>query len=240
MAGVMGSSVGSGYVVARTGRYKWMTVGAMAVGAFGLYLMTNLRAETDVATVWLWMFIAGLGIGPSFAVFTIVVQNAVAPRMLGAATSALTFFRQVGGSVGLAIAGTVFGSSFATEVPRQMSAEGIPQPLIDGVSRGGADAMQGELTGVGVDLGAQILAAVPESVRAAVEPYVEGIVGAIHQAFSLAIADTMWIALFGALAATLVVVAFVPERTLRHTPGPGAARQEAAEGGRGPIIPAME
>ncbi|MDQ2689547.1 MAG: MFS transporter [Chloroflexota bacterium] len=240
MAGVMGSSIGSGYVVARTGRYKWMTVGAMAVGAFGLYLMTNLRAETDVATVWLWMFIAGLGIGPSFAVFTIVVQNAVAPRMLGAATSALTFFRQVGGSVGLAIAGTVFGSSFATEVPRQMSVEGLPQPLIDGVSRGGADAMQGELTGVGVDLGAQILAAVPESVRAAVEPYVEGIVGAIHQAFSLAIADTMWIALFGALAATLVVVAFVPERTLRHTPGPGAARQEAAEGGRGPIIPAME
>ena len=114
MAGVMGSSIGSGFFVARTGRYKWMTVAAMALGAFGLYLMTNFRADTDVMTVWLWMFIAGLGIGPSFAVFTIVVQSAVAPRMLGAATSALTFFRQVGGSVGLAIAGTIFGTSFAT------------------------------------------------------------------------------------------------------------------------------
>ena len=78
VAGVMGSSIGSGFFVARTGRYKWMTVAAMALGAFGLYLMTNIRADTDVTTVWLWMFIAGLGIGPSFAVFTIVVQSAVA------------------------------------------------------------------------------------------------------------------------------------------------------------------
>ena len=71
--------------------------------------------------VWLWMFIAGLGIGPSFAIFTTIVQSAVAPRMLGAATSSLTFFRQVGGSVGLAIAGTIFGSSFTAPRSRDSS-----------------------------------------------------------------------------------------------------------------------
>jgi MFS family permease len=239
MAGVMGSSIGSGFFVARTGRYKWMTVAAMALGALGLYLMTNIRADTDVATVWLWMFIAGVGIGPSFAVFTIVVQSAVAPRMLGAATSALTFFRQVGGSVGLAIAGTIFGSSFADELPRQMSANGLPQPLIDGFARGGAASLQSNLTGVGVNLGDQILASVPEQFRPTVEPFIGGIVDSIYQAFSLAVANSMWLALFGALGAAVVVALFVPELTLRHTTGPGAERAEGAEGSR-PIIPAME
>lgn len=215
MAGVMGSSVLSGFLVARTGRYKWMTVGAMALGAIGLYLMTGLRADTDVTTVWLWMFIAGLGIGPSFAVFTIVVQNAVQPRMLGAATSALTFFRQVGGSIGLAIAGTIFGSSFIAEVPRQLSNQGVPQPMVDAFAQNVGSA-EGELTGVGVDLGQQILAAVPEQARAAVAPFVDQIVDAIHQAFSLAVANAMWLALVGAVGAAVVVALVVPELTLRH------------------------
>ena len=70
--------------------------------------MTNLRADTPTPILYLWQFIAGLGIGPTLAVFTIIVQNAVPWQKLGVATSNLTFFRQVGGTVGLAIAGTVF------------------------------------------------------------------------------------------------------------------------------------
>ena len=76
----------------------------------GLALMTQLHANTELPTIWLWMFVAGLGIGPTLSVFTIVVQNAVPFRQLGVATSNLTFFRQIGGSVGLAITGTIFGT----------------------------------------------------------------------------------------------------------------------------------
>src|SRR5690606_24345122 len=104
-----------------------------------------------------------------------------APRMLGAATSSLTFFRQVGGSVGLAIAGTIFGTSLADRIPRELNANGVPQPLVDAFERNGG-SMDGELTGVGVDLGAQILAAVPEAAREAVQPFIGAIVDAIHQA----------------------------------------------------------
>ena len=237
MAGVMGSSIASGLIVARTGRYKWMTVGAMLVGTIGLFLFTGLHATSDIATVWVWMFIAGLGIGPSFAVFTIVVQSAVEPRMLGAATSALTFFRQVGGSIGLAIAGTVFGSSFAAEVPRQLAARNVPQPLIDGFGQNAAE-MQGQLTGVGVDLGSQILSSVPVAVRPMVEPFVGQIVDAIHEAFSLAIANAMWIALAGAAGAALVMIVLVPELPLRRTQGQGAAAREGEAKGAG--IPVLE
>jgi EmrB/QacA subfamily drug resistance transporter len=235
MAGVLGSSVASGFIVARTGRYKWMTVGAMLLSSVGIYFMTGITAETPVPLVWLWMFVAGIGIGPSFAVFTIVVQSAVAPRMLGAATSALTFFRQVGGSIGLAIAGTIFGSSFTAEVPRQLADQGVPQPLIDGFTNNGGN-LQGELTGVGVDLGQQILNAVPTQARAVVEPFIGQIVAGIHEAFSLAIANAMWLAVAGAIGAALVVTVMVPELTLRRTTGEDATQTE----GRPTIIPAME
>jgi len=235
MAGVMGSSIGSGLIVAKTGRYKWMTVAAMATSAIGLYLLTGIRADTPIGLVWAWMFIAGLGIGPSFAVFTIVVQNAVAPRMLGAATSSLTFFRQVGGSVGLAIAGTIFGSSFTSEIPNQLGQQGVPQPLIDGFSRVDP-AAQGELTNVGVDLGQQILSSLPAEARPSVEPFIGQIVDGIHQAFSVAIANTMWLAVLACIVATIVVTIVVPELTLRRSSGPGVREADAKPS----IIPAME
>ena len=235
MAGVLGSSVASGFIVARTGRYKWMTVGAMLLSSVGIFFMTGITAETPVPLVWLWMFIAGIGIGPSFAVFTIVVQSAVAPRMLGTATSALTFFRQVGGSIGLAIAGTIFGSSFIAEVPRQLAERGVPQPLIDGFASRGGD-LQGEITGVGVDLGTQILNVVPAEARPTVEPFIGQIVAAIHEAFSLAIANAMWLAVAGAVGAAVVVTVLVPELTLRRTTGEDPARSE----NRPSTIPAME
>jgi len=234
MVGVMGSSIISGQIVARTGRYKWMTVGAMALASLGLFLMTNLQAGTDLSTLWIWMFLAGVGIGPSFAVFTIVVQSAVAGRMLGAATSALTFFRQVGGSIGLALAGTIFGTTLTNQLPEQLASNGVPQPLIDGFSSAGG-SVGGELTGVGVDLGSQILAQVPAAARPQVEPFIGQIVDAIHQAFSLAIANAMWLGVIGAVAATVIVALLVPEMTLRRTPGAVATENERAG-----AIPVME
>jgi EmrB/QacA subfamily drug resistance transporter len=235
MVGVMGSSILSGYLVARTGRYKWMTAGAMAIGAVGIGLMTNLRADTEITTLWIWMLVAGLGIGPSFAVFTIVVQSAVAPSMLGAATSALTFFRQVGGSVGLAIAGTVFGTALTDQLPQRMAANGIPQPMIDAfVSQGGGNPA-GELTGVGTDLGAQILNSVPAQVRPSVEPFIGQIVDSIYQAFSLAIANTMWLGLAGAVLSAAVVALLVPELTLRRATGGSGGGQAGGERQTTPI-----
>ncbi len=235
MVGVLGSSVLSGQLVARTGRYKWMTVGAILTSVVGLFFLTGIHADTPVAFVWLSMFLAGLGIGPSFAVFTIVVQSAVAPRIMGAATSSLTFFRQVGGSVGLAIAGAIFGSTFTNQIPVQMAAQGVPQPLIDGFSSVDP-AAQGELTNVGTDLGQQILASVPEAARPTVEPFIAAIVDAIHQAFSIAIGNTMWLAVGAAILAAAVVTIVVPELNLRRTTGDSSSASESAPAG----LPVME
>src|SRR5260221_10645992 len=111
--------------------------GSLLLLGLALFLMTNLRTETDRPTLWLWMALAGLGIGPSFAVFTLIVQNAVSPDRIGVATSSLTFFQQIGGTVGLTIAGTLFADRIKTEIPTQLVAAGVPKQLVDAFSAGG-------------------------------------------------------------------------------------------------------
>ena len=125
MVGLIVSSIVSGLIVSRTGRYKWLIVGAIAVMGVAMFLMTQLTKDTPVPMVWLWMFIAGLGVGPTFS-FTIVIQNAVPFRQLGVATSNLTFFRQIGGTIALAFVGTIFGTTFKDQLVPQMAAPGCP------------------------------------------------------------------------------------------------------------------
>src|SRR5205807_6168514 len=146
-------------IVARTGRYRLLALSAAVTLAIGLFLLSNLRADTPLPVLWAWMFLTGLGVGPLFSIFTLVVQGAVAPRQIGTATSSLTLFQQLGGSVGLAIAGTIFASRLVEELPRQLSAS-VPPHVTAGFASGGSSAVLGQLTGVG-DLGQAILTAAP-------------------------------------------------------------------------------
>ena len=135
MVGLIASSIGSGFLVSRTGRYKWLLVGAIALMGFATLLMTQLTKDTPVPIVWLWMFIAGLGVGPTFSVFTIVIQNAVPFRQLGVATSNLTFFRQIGGTIALAFVGTIFGTTFQEKLTPSLVARACPSRSSTGSPR---------------------------------------------------------------------------------------------------------
>ena len=119
------------------------------------------------------MFIAGLGVGPTFSVPTIVIQNAVPFRQLGVATSNLTFFRQIGGTIALAFVGTIFGTTFKDNLVPQMSAAGVPPQVIDGFTQASSSGSfdLGQLTGVG-DLGQALLAQIPAQFQAAVKPFI--------------------------------------------------------------------
>ena len=212
LIGLIGSAIISGQIVARTRQYKVVVVGGMVLLALGLYLSTNIRPDTPLPLLWLWMGIIGLGIGPAFAVFTLVVQNNVPVRELGAATSSLTLFQQVGGTVGLAITGTIFTETLLEEVPQQLTAAGVPPQFAEGFAGGGGDTLNA-LTGVG-DLGQRILTQVPEAFRAQVEPLIPAIVDGIHAAFSIATGAAFMVGI-----ATAVIAAVVSVLTI---PGPGA------------------
>jgi len=203
LGGLIISATAAGQIVARTGRYRILMIGALLMMAAGLWLLTNLRADTPIPLVWLWMFVAGIGVGPTFAVFTLVVQNNVPVERIGTATSNLTFFQQVGGTVGLAVTGTIFATSLADQLPGQLAAKGVP-PEVGGALAGSGGGLD-SLTGVG-DLGQAILAALPEAARAQVQPFIPAIVDAIHAAFSIATANTFVIGIGASLVAAGLVL----------------------------------
>ena len=231
LAGVIISSIVAGQLVSRTGRYKVIVLSGLATMAVGLFLMSNLRADTELPVLWAWMFITGLGIGPTLSVFTIIVQNAVPFQKLGVATSNLTFFRQVGGSVGLALLGTVLGQRLTEELPGRLVAAGVPAQLV-GQFAGNAGGAE-QLIVVGEDLGATILAAVPAPARAIVEPLIPHIVQGIHEAFTIAMTSTFLIGVATTVAAFVAALA-MRELPLRTTSGHGqsAARDPGPEGQR--------
>ena len=217
LLGVIISSIGAGQLVARRGRYKSLILGAILLVSAGSLLLTNLKADTDPWVLRGWMFLAGLGVGPTLSVFTIVVQNAVPFKFLGTATSNLTFFRQVGGSVGLAIVGSYFGGQLATTIPARLSAALPPQ--LAGQFAGGSGDLS-KLTNVG-DLGPSILASLPEAARPMVEPLIPTIVTAIKAGIADAIGSIFWLAVVASLIA-FVVAALIEEIPLRSRAGAGA------------------
>ena len=216
LGGLIFSSIVSGQVVSRTGRYKWLAVGALALAAVGVLLMTNLRADTPDSTLWIWMALAGLGIGPSMAVFTIIVQNAVPFSELGAATSDLTLFRQIGGTVGLTLAFTLFRNFLSWDAIRtQLVAAGAPAQFVPSTPPNGFDT--GQLTSVGGS-GPTFVTQIPAQFQAT---FLDG----FHRAFSIALANSMWLGV-GALAIAAFSVAFLHEQPLRQHFGEAAERPE--------------
>jgi EmrB/QacA subfamily drug resistance transporter len=211
VGGLIVSATMSGQIVARTGKYKILMLVSLVMLALGLVLMTNLTADTPRPVLWFWMVIAGLGIGPSFAVFTLVVQNSVNAARIGVATASLTFFQQIGGTIGLTLAGSLLATRLVTEIPKQLVAAGVPQPVVDGFAGGGAV----DLTGTG-DLGQRILASVPAAQQPQIAPLIPSIVHGIYEAFSIAIAATFWVGVVGAVIA-VVAVAFMHEEPMRTT-----------------------
>ena len=218
LGGLIVSAVTAGQPVARVGRYKTLIFGALLLLAFGLYLLTNIRPDTNDQLVWLWMAVAGLGIGPSFAVFTLVVQNAVPVRQLGSGTSAVTLFQQVGGTVGLSIAGTIFGSVLLDEIPTRMVEARRTGPVRRRLRAAGRRVVDAQrLSGVG-DLGAAILADVPEPFHPAVEPLIPAILDGIHTAFSVATGATFVVGIVTALLAALVGLVLMPAGKVGERP----------------------
>src|SRR5207237_5310402 len=111
LAGLISSATASGQIVARTGRYKALALGSAIILAIGLWLLSNLRADTPLPLLWFWMFVTGVGVGPAFSIFTLVVEGAVSPRQIGTATTRLRLFQRIGGTAGLALPGPIFGAA---------------------------------------------------------------------------------------------------------------------------------
>lgn len=169
MAGVLLSSSIIGQVISRTGKWKrYMVIGAVALLA-GMVMMGQLRYDTTYWYVGLSMLVMGAGVGMTMQNLVLVVQNTVAPTEIGTASSAVTFFRTIGGTAGMSAMGALLSHQVAEYIQ-----EGIA--TLSPEQRVGADALAGGVLPKLADL--------PESIRLVVESAYGHAIGNIFLAAS--------------------------------------------------------
>ncbi|HJZ61338.1 MAG TPA: MDR family MFS transporter, partial [Miltoncostaeaceae bacterium] len=116
MAGVLVTSIGSGQLISRYGRYRMFPITGTAIMTVGLLLLSRLQTDSSFAYVFGALVVVGLGLGMVMQVLVLAVQNSVDYSELGVATSGATLFRSIGGSIGVATFGTIFANRLAAEL----------------------------------------------------------------------------------------------------------------------------
>jgi MFS family permease len=126
VAGLLITSMGSGVIVGRTGRYKIFPVLGTAVMAVGFLLLSRMDAATPTWQQSLFLFVLGTGIGLCMQVLVLTVQNTASFADLGVATSGVTFFRTIGSSFGAATFGSLFTNFLSDRIGPALMASGAP------------------------------------------------------------------------------------------------------------------
>jgi predicted MFS family arabinose efflux permease len=138
--GIFATSITSGRLISRTGRYKIYPVSGAVVIALGLLLLSRTGVDTPFWQVALCELVFGAGLGLTMQTILVAVQNAVSFRDMGTATSAVTFFRQLGGSIGAAAFGAVLSSRLAVHLADQLG--GAPTGAAGGIDPNDVQAIQ--------------------------------------------------------------------------------------------------
>lgn len=198
MTPMMGSllvfSIGSGIIVSRTGRYKYFPVVGTVIMALGLFLLSNLHPESPRWELLGSLAVLGMGVGLSMQILTLIVQNTFPGAIVGTATGAVNYFRQVGATVGSALVGAIFASRLTERLMSAMAGAG-----------GGAGGAGGSGGGDAHSLTPGVVDTLPEAVR---QPIVHAYNDALLPIF-------LWIVPLGIIAA--IIMSFVKEKALAET-----------------------
>jgi EmrB/QacA subfamily drug resistance transporter len=123
MISVVIASVLSGQIISRTGKYRIIGIVGMAFVTVGMFLLYTMGMDTQRLVTISYMVLLGLGMGITFPLYTLVVQNAFPMNKVGVVTSALQFFRSIGGTVGVAVLGGIVNSTFHEKFPAEFAAK---------------------------------------------------------------------------------------------------------------------
>ncbi|MCI4656744.1 MDR family MFS transporter [Cryobacterium zhongshanensis] len=161
MVGLIGTSIGSGIAITRTGKYKMFPILGTIITGAAMVAMTTLSASTPIWLICVFLFVFGAGLGLIMQVVVLVVQNSVDASMIGTATSTNNYFREVGASLGVAVFGTIFTTRLTDNLTHVFASAGataadasnatatldpqtlnqLPQALRDGIVAAYADAL---------------------------------------------------------------------------------------------------
>lgn len=126
VVGMLITSIGSGSIVGRTGRYKIFPILGTAIMTLAFVLLSRMDPDTSTLRQSLYLFVLGAGIGLCMQVLVLIVQNTVSFSDLGVATSGVTFFRTIGSSFGAAIFGSLFTNFLTDRIGPALAISGAP------------------------------------------------------------------------------------------------------------------
>ncbi|WEJ57417.1 MDR family MFS transporter [Devosia sp. FJ2-5-3] len=155
MAGMIGASMSSGFLMTRTGHYRFLPRLSTAILTIGLVLLGFMQLDTPTWQVSLYMLMIGVGIGPVNSVSVTAIQNATPPAMVGVATAGATLFRQIGGSIGISVLGALFSAGLNSRL-----ANILPEG-----TEGAGSFSPGMVEGLPVELRAQVLEALASALH---------------------------------------------------------------------------
>lgn len=127
--GIVFGAVGSGRLITKLGHYRVFPIVGTALLTLGFILLSGISVDTSETRLGIWMLVIGVGIGLFMQVVVLAVQNSVEFRHMGAGTSAVTFFRTLGGAFGTAVFGAILNNQVADNLPRFLN--GAPAPDLD-------------------------------------------------------------------------------------------------------------
>jgi EmrB/QacA subfamily drug resistance transporter len=140
MLGVVVTSIVSGQMITRTGKYRFFPITGTAITTLGLYLLSRLDAGSGLLEVSTYMVVLGVGLGMIMQVIVLAVQNAVPYRDLGIATAGANLFRSLGAAFGVAIFGSILNNRLDYYLPRL-----IPTSALNGISSAALTASPAQL-----------------------------------------------------------------------------------------------
>ncbi|MCX4471830.1 Multidrug resistance protein 3 [Micromonospora sp. MW-13] len=126
MAGVLGSSIVAGRMITKSGKIKPYIVFGAVVLVIGFAMLGTIDHETSLVLVGAAMFIVGTGVGMTMQNLVLAVQNTVALRDIGAASSTVAFFRSLGGTIGVSVLGAILARRVSDQITHDLTAAGIP------------------------------------------------------------------------------------------------------------------
>ncbi|WP_432536007.1 MDR family MFS transporter [Kineococcus arenarius] len=224
--GIMSASAFAGQFIARTGRYKPLPVVGTALMVLALFLFSRVTADTPVWQTMIAMLVMGWGLGGNMQPIILAVQNAAGPREIGVATSSVTFFRQMGGTLGTAVFLSILFSTLSGNVSSAYRSAADDPAFTSGLQQAGLDqqGLQGVLARAQDDT--SVLSTLPDAVA---HPFRVGFTD-----------STSLIYLVAALVmvAGFVTVLFLPALPLRgggRGPGGGAPAAGAADASAAPV-----
>jgi predicted MFS family arabinose efflux permease len=134
MAGVLVSSTISGRMVSRSGKIKPYIVTGSIVLTLGFLVLSTMDHQTSLYLIGAAMVLVGVGVGMSMQNLVLAIQNTVPLRELGAASGAITFFRSLGGTIGVSVLGAVLANQVATSISQGLAKAGIPASASGGAA----------------------------------------------------------------------------------------------------------